>query len=191
LPFIQCHQTCGRAAGGGERKAERSWSSPAAPATAAANTAIIENTIREIKESKADTEKTETCNTQTHDRAASERNSQRLDHAALFSCSSCTDVALGRDLHTEETGQDGQQCTEDVQTSCQRRDRNGDQDSQHHDDDDHEAVFLGQERHRAFMDVTGDLLHPVIARITACDPFGERECNDQRDHSCDGGQNSK
>ena len=46
LPFIQCHQTCGRAAGGGERKAERSWSSPAAPATAAANAAIIENTIR-------------------------------------------------------------------------------------------------------------------------------------------------
>ena len=38
LPFIQCHQTCGRAAGGGERKAERSWSSPAAPTAAVAQT---------------------------------------------------------------------------------------------------------------------------------------------------------
>ena len=90
-------------------------------------------------------EKAKAGDAQSHDGTASEGNLESLGHARFHRCIGRADVALGRYVHTEESGENGKKGSADIQNRALPVNRKPDNQKKYSDDDNHNPVLSLEE----------------------------------------------
>ena len=113
---------------------------------------------------EATAEKPKADHAHAHDRTARESNGEGLVHAGFHGGVGRADIGPGGDLHSEETGQDGAERTQQEAEGGSPVNREADQKKQNRDKNRENSVFRHQKRIRAFRNRGSDLLHPESPR---------------------------
>ena len=127
---------------------------------------------------------------QAHDGAAGEGNLQGLRHAVLGSAGRAH-VGAGGNVHAAIPGQDREDSACNEADSRHRRQENRDNSSDNDDETCQGLVFTVQERHGAFVNVTGDFLHQGVAGIGFRDGAAQEGCDQQGQDACSNGKHDK